>query len=307
MAKKNDKDSQTGRGKKKSAKNADGNGDFEAQLRAAISAVDIATSMTSPLKKSIENLLRLAAASVGCDEGSVIVREGDEGGLKFLVAIGQVADKLMGMTIPPGKGIAGFVFASGQPMAVADARQAEGFYSGIDDQTGYKTDTLLTTPLRAGEEVVGVLQFVNREGEPLVNESGDSYYPPFTPEEMDRAAYFADAIATLVEAHEASGLVENLFQRAMDAESLMAAATNGGGGAAKGRRKASPVQKWLQSVRAAPEHKDMVGMAVALREVASRGEAERQLCREVIEALERFSGKRSATSGTDGGSYFGLM
>jgi GAF domain-containing protein len=222
----------------------------------------------------------LAAASVGCDEGSVIVREGDEGGLKFLVAIGQVADKLMGMTIPPGKGIAGFVFASGQPMAVADARQAEGFYSGIDDQTGYKTDTLLTTPLRAGEEVVGVLQFVNREGEPLVNESGDSYYPPFTPEEMDRAAYFADAIATLVEAHEASGLVENLFQRAMDAESLMAAATNGSGGAAKGRRKASPVQKWLQSVRAAPEHKDMVGMAVALREVASRGEAERHLCRE---------------------------
>ncbi len=296
MAKKNDKDSQAARGKKKGAKN--GNGDFEAQLRAAISAVDVATSMTSPLKKSIENLLRLAATSVGCDEGSVIVREGDEGGLKFLVAIGQVADKLMGMTIPPGKGIAGFVFASGQPMAVSDVAQEQSFYAEVDRSTGYKTETLLTTPLRAGDEVVGVLQFVNREGEPP--------YEPFTPEEMDRAAYFADAIATLVEAHEASGLVESLFQRAMDAESLMAAAS-GGNGATKGRRKASPVQKWLQSVRAAPEHRDMVGMAVALREVASRGEAERQLCREVIEALERFSEKRSATSGTDGGSYFGLM
>ncbi len=223
MAKKNDKDAASGRGKKKNAKNS--NGDFEAQLRAAISAVDVATSMTSPLKKSLENLLRLAASSVGCDEASVIVREGDEGGLKFLIAIGQVADKLMGITIPPGKGIAGFVFASGQPMAVSDVAQEQSFYAEVDRSTGYKTETLLTTPLRAGDEVVGVLQFVNREGEPP--------YEPFTPEEMDKAAYFADAIATLVDAHETSGLVESLFQRAMDAESLMAAAS---GGAAKGRK-----------------------------------------------------------------------
>ena len=258
---------------------------FEAQLREVISAVDVADSLTSPLTRSIENLLELAAAAMGSDEASVLVRDGNEGGLRFMVAIGEVADKLLNVRIPPGKGIAGFVFSSGQPMAVADVAQEETFYAEVDRATGYSTHTILATPLRVGGETVGVLEFVNRLGDPP--------YQPFTPDEMDQAAHFADAIATLVDAHETAGLIESLFERSIK---------TGGEGVAKGGETGAALRAWLKDLRSAPEHRDLMQMAVSLRDIASRGDAERELCRDVLDALARFTEKRSASST----SYFGF-
>lgn len=259
---------------------------FETQLRDTINAIEIANALTSPLKRSIENLLRLAAQSVGSDEASVLVRDGNEGGLRFLVAIGEVADKLLTMRIPPGKGIAGFVFSSGQPMAVADVAQEETFYAEVDRAVGFSTQTILATPLRVEGEMVGVLEFVNREGSPP--------YKPFTPDEMDQAAHFADAIATLVDAHESAGLIETLFAQSTK-ESAM------------GEESGASLRQWLRGVQAAPEHRDLLQMAVALRDVASRGDAERELCRDVLDALARFTEKRAAASaGYSSTGYFGF-
>jgi GAF domain-containing protein len=255
---------------------------LEEQLRAAVRAVDVAEILTDPLTRSIQNLLRLAARSIGTDEASVLVRDGDDGGLRFMVALGSVADKLLGVRIPPGQGIAGFVFASGQPMAVDDVAQAEGFYGGVDELTNFSTQTILATPLRVNEETVGVLEFINRVGE--------APYQPYTPEEMDQAAHFADAIATLVDAHETAGLIETLFEHS----------------AADGKDKApesgSQLRQWLRGVRSAPEHRDLLQLAVSLRDIASRGDAERELCRDVLEALARFTEKQTST----GMSYFGF-
>lgn len=267
----------------------DDNERLESRLRSAVQLIDVANLLTAPLTRSIENLLRLAGQSVGSDEASVLVRDGQQGGLKFLVAIGQVADKLKGMRIPPGKGISGFVFASGQPMVIADVAQEKTFYNKVDQETGYKTETLLTTPLRADDEVIGVLQFVNRTGEPP--------YEPHTPEEMDKAAYFADAMATLVEAHETAGLIETLFARAVQADDSSTPITPSTSSVKPKLQKKddATLREWLKSVRAAPEHKDLMRLAVALREVAGRGEAERQLCRDVIESLAQFVEKRSSS------------
>ncbi|MBC7911264.1 MAG: GAF domain-containing protein [Pyrinomonadaceae bacterium] len=256
---------------------------LEVQIRAAVGVVDVADSLTAPLKRSIENLLRLAASSVGSDEASVLVRDGNKGGLKFLVAIGEVADKIMKVRIPPGKGIAGFVFSSGQPMAVTDVAQEETFYAEVDRATGYSTQTILATPLRTSSEMVGVLEFVNRLGDPP--------YEPFMPDEMDKAAHYADAIATLVDAYEAADLVEILFERML---------SGGSKGAAKKEQASSgtELRKWLKKVRAAPEHRDLMLMAVSLRDIASRGDAERELARDMLDALARYTEKNSASGMT---------
>jgi transcriptional regulator with GAF, ATPase, and Fis domain len=285
MAKKT-ADKTTGKKKRDKKRGSVAGDSFEAQLREAIRAVDVANLLTSPLRRSIENLLHVAGDALGSDEASVLVRDGNRGGLKFLVAIGEVADKLMKVRIPPGKGIAGFVFASGQPVAIADVAQEETFYAEVDRATGYSTQTILATPLRVEDETVGVLEFVNRLGDPP--------YQPFTPEEMDKAAHFADAIATLVDAHETAGLVETLFERSLKASDKVG--IKGGG------RKNSDLLKWLKRVRSAPEHRDLLLLAVQLRDIAGRGDAERALCRDVLQALDRFTGKKLAS----GASYFGF-
>lgn len=292
MVKKNGSKPSLTRAKKKRQKRVansaagGGGSSFEAQLREAISAVDVANALTAPLTRSIENLLRLAAQSVGSDEASVLVRDGNRGGLRFLVAIGEVADKLMRVRIPPGKGIAGFVFSSGQPMAVANVSQEEIFYAEVDRATGYSTQTILATPLRAGGEIVGVLEFVNRLGDPP--------YQPFSPDEMDQAAHFADAIATLVNAHETADLIETLFERSI---------TYGKPASTKSRTgKGGDLRRWLRHVRSAPEHRDLLSLAISLREIAGRGDAERELCRDILNALVRWTEKRSTSSA----SYLGF-
>src|SRR5256886_6559573 len=180
-----------------------------AAMREAINAIDVSRSLSEPLKRAVDDLLGVAAQSVGSADASVLIRDGNEGGLKFLVAVSELEEELLKIRIPPGKGIAGLVFSRGQPMAVNDVSEEGSFWSEADKKTGFKTVTLLATPLRTGNETIGVLEFVNRPGEPP--------YPPFTPEEMDRAAHFADAIARLVDACELAQLVESLFNRTIQA------------------------------------------------------------------------------------------
>ena len=243
---------------------------FETRLRAVVTAVDVVNTLTTPLILSIKNLLSVAAESFNCDEASVIVRDDDDGSLKFLYAIGEVAQEVMRVKIPPGKGIAGFVFETGQPLAVADVSRESAFYVDVDRATGYSTQTLLATPLLADGRPVGVLEFVNRVGGPP--------FQPFSSDEMDRAAHFAAAIAPLVAAHERAGLVESLFERATtQALSGEPSQTDG-----------SDLRQWLDEVRAAPEHRDLLLLAVLLRDIAGSGEAERGMCRGVLESLAAF-------------------
>lgn len=250
-----------------------------AAMREAINAIDVSRSLSEPLKRAVDDLLGVAAQSVGSADASVLIRDGNEGGLKFLVAVSELEEELLKIRIPPGKGIAGLVFSSGQPMAVNDVSEEGSFWSEADKKTGFKTVTLLATPLRTRNETIGVLEFVNRPGEPP--------YPPFTPEEMDRAARFADIIARLVDAYELAVLVESVFDRAVKATSSSS-------------EMRSDLREWLGSVDAPPEHRELLMLTICLTEIVSRGEAEREMCRDLLETILRFTERRSSSSS----SYF---
>jgi signal transduction protein with GAF and PtsI domain len=243
---------------------------FSSKLQRLIETIDIANLLTSPIIDSIRNLLDVSASSLGCGEASVLIREGNEGGLKFLTAIGQVADQLSHVKIPAGKGIAGFVLSSGQPMAVADAVGVETFYAEVDKQTGYTTQTILATPLRYDGDVIGVLEYINRRGGPP--------FEPFTPDEMDRAAVYADAIASLVNAYNAARLVRELSEKVLttgESSDIV------------------EIRQWLNSIRESDDHRERMELAVMLREIAQRGEPERKLCRELLDAVLRFSDEKN--------------
>lgn len=240
--------------------------DLEKKLRATIETVDLSKALTQPLKNSIRELLVMSAAAMNSEEASVIVRDGNE--LKFMVVIGKVADQLTGLKFPADKGIAGFVYSSGQPMAVADVGQEASFYKEVDQQTGYNTQTLLATPLHFRGETIGVLEYVNRIGEPP--------YASFTAEEMDKAALYAEAIASLVDAYESTSLTE-----AVGEQLIRAAITP------EQKADLPEVIQWVRELRSSADHTDMIEIAVLLREIASRGEGERRLCREILESILR--------------------
>ncbi|MDX6531940.1 MAG: hypothetical protein QOH41_4230 [Blastocatellia bacterium] len=253
-----------------------------AQVGEVVNRIDVSNSLTVPLRRAIDDLLQLAADSVGTAAASVLVRDGDEGGLKFLTATSGVSDELLALRLPPGAGIAGLVFSTTQPMAVADVSNEGSFWSEADRRTGFKTITLLATPLRANGEMVGVLEFVNRPGEPP--------YPPFTPAEMDRGSRFADAIARLVDAFEIAQLVESLFDYSVKASLSSTAPAD----------LEKDLREWIEQSQAAAEHRDLMLLWVSLREIIGRGGAEREFCRDLLQMIARFMKGRSGEVGNFG-------
>lgn len=248
-------------------------GDMSAKIRRLIETIDVANVLTDPLTRSIEDLLRVTAADIDSDEASVLVRDGDEGDLRFLSAIGKVAEQLIDIKVPAGKGIAGFVLSSGQPMAVSNVVEDSTFYAEIDKATGYSTEMILATPLLHDGETIGVLEYINRRGEPP--------FEPFTPDEMDRAGRFADAIASLVHAYESAKLLRDLGDKIVED---------------KERYDIDEVRNWLSEFRGGAEHREMMDIAVMVREIAGRGEAERKMCREMLESVMRYTDQRNAGS-----------
>src|SRR5258706_6624715 len=131
-----------------------------AQMTEITNSIDVSNSLAVPIKQAIDDLLQFAATSVGSEVASVLVCADDDGTLKFLTATSGVSDELLALRLPPGAGIAGLVFSTTQPMAVADVSQEGSFWSEADRRTGFKTVTLLATPLRADGERVRVLGVV---------------------------------------------------------------------------------------------------------------------------------------------------
>ncbi|MEO8650159.1 MAG: GAF domain-containing protein [Acidobacteriota bacterium] len=251
------------------------NGDLSEKFQRLVESVDVANLLTEPLISSIEELLRISAVEIKSGEASVLVldSENGDGDLRFLAAIGEVAEQLMDVRVPAGKGIAGFVLSSGQPMAVSDVGEEQSFYAEVDKTTGYSTQSILATPLRHRGEVIGVLEYINRRGEPP--------FEPFTPAEMDKAAVYAEAVASLVNAYESARMFRALGEKTVAADSDL---------------DVGAIREWLQQLRSSPEHKEMMDLAVLVREIASRGKAERQMCREILESILKYSEDKSDIS-----------
>ena len=91
---------------------------------------------------------------------------------------------------------------------------------------------------------------------------------------MDRAGRFADAIASLVYAYESAKLLRDLGDKIVED---------------KERYDIDEIRSWLAEFRGGAEHREMMDLAVMVREIAGRGEAQRQMCREMLEAVMRYT------------------
>jgi sigma-B regulation protein RsbU (phosphoserine phosphatase) len=97
----------------------------------------------------------------------------DHDALELVISRGYGAATLEAtprITVPRGKGIAGWVIANRQPLLVADAYADPRFYREADAQTGFRTRSLLCVPLLGGEKEIGVLQVLNPVGREAFDE-----------------------------------------------------------------------------------------------------------------------------------------
>ncbi len=114
------------------------------------------------LEKVLELTMREVAEAMNGEAGSVFLVDENSDKLTFYVALGEAGGKIQGMQIDRGVGIVGHVVETGQPIVVPDVSKDTRFFATADKKSGYKTRSVLATPLRVRGRMIGALEVLNK-------------------------------------------------------------------------------------------------------------------------------------------------
>jgi signal transduction protein with GAF and PtsI domain len=136
-------------------------------LRDLLARAGVALAEPAPVErgKLLEMIVRVAARVISSRAGSLFLVDPDTEELVFEVAIGPKAHEIKHLRVPLGHGIAGLVAASGQPMAIADASDDPRHAADVARAAGYAPKSILCVPLVLGDEVIGALELLDKEGD----------------------------------------------------------------------------------------------------------------------------------------------
>ncbi|RKY01516.1 hypothetical protein DRP77_09560 [Candidatus Poribacteria bacterium] len=107
-------------------------------------------------------IMESAQIVMQAEAGSLMMVDEQTGDLIVKVATGPIKDQITGMRIPKGEGIAGWVAEHGRSLLVADVEKDKRFYPKIDQSTGFRTKSILCTPIKLRDKVIGVVEVINR-------------------------------------------------------------------------------------------------------------------------------------------------
>jgi signal transduction histidine kinase len=125
---------------------------------------EIARAVGSTL--DIDRLLHLIVGKItelmDADRSTLYVLE--EGGETLWTKVLQ-ADEIKEIRLRLGEGIAGWVARTGETVNIEDAYQDDRFQKEVDQRSGYRTRSILCTPMKDNQgQIIGVVQVLNKQG-----------------------------------------------------------------------------------------------------------------------------------------------
>ncbi len=133
---------------------------------------EITRQLTSTLELGplLQNILENAVGILNCEAGSLFLVDEQTKELVFKVTVGPVAANLVGQRLPPGTGIVGRAVQLRAPVIEnEEQKSASNRFSGVDQQTGFVSRSLMAVPLQVKDRVTGVVEVINRrDGRPFV-------------------------------------------------------------------------------------------------------------------------------------------
>jgi serine/threonine protein kinase len=136
----------------------------ESLVETAVDRSDVEAQMLSAIVKTSAGVFEAAACSIALVDP--VTNE-----LVYQASWGAGAKEIVGVRLPPGKGLAGSVVQSGEGLAVPDCRNDPRFQAQIAAGTGYVPYTMLVIPLVSGGRTVGALSVLDRrDGNPYTTD-----------------------------------------------------------------------------------------------------------------------------------------
>jgi transcriptional regulator with GAF, ATPase, and Fis domain len=153
---------------------------------------------------------------------------------------------------------------TGQPMAVADAQTDARHASTIAEQTGYLPNSLLCVPLVFGDEIVGVLELMDKEG-------GHA----FDGTDMEILGLFAQLAAVAIEQSRTRSNLTSLLLQVSSAENLTG--------------QSADVAKLVSGVESEPKFRRTLELAQLVREIGQAGDQEVEACAGILRSFAAYA------------------
>jgi GAF domain-containing protein len=113
-------------------------------------------------QRLLQSIVDATVRLFDAEAASIAVFERDPDRLEFRVAAGPRGAGAIGKSVKPSQGIAGFVFSSGQALALSDVASDPRFDRKTAEKTGYVPRSIAAVPLADGEGTHGVLQVLDK-------------------------------------------------------------------------------------------------------------------------------------------------
>jgi GAF domain-containing protein len=130
-------------------------------LRVEIAGRLIPTGGRAVLRSIVDATVTL----FGAEAASLALYDAGADRLVFEVAAGTHGEGVVGVSIATDEGVAGYVFSTGQPIALSDVAADRRFGRATAEQTGYVPRSLIAVPLTDDEGTLGVLEVLDKRSE----------------------------------------------------------------------------------------------------------------------------------------------
>jgi len=107
-------------------------------------------------------IMQESETAVGAERSCIALYDPSDERLHITFATGDESDGVRGVSLAMGQGIIGEVAATNAPILVHDVQQDSRHESSVDQDTGFVTRSILATPIRRREELLGVLEVINK-------------------------------------------------------------------------------------------------------------------------------------------------
>lgn len=230
----------------------------------AVVAARVVRAVADALSRSnedfVELVVRTARAVFGAAGCSVALLNEDRSELVFTTVVGGASESVSGLRLPANRGIAGWVATTGQPLAVTELAEDPRFASDVASSTGYVPRAILACPVATDEQLLGVIEVLDRD---------------------ERRAGAEDDLQLLGLFARQAALAISAVERDRQLGTLLAAAFESEGSAALAER-----------LRNDGESLELAEVAAAFHGLASAGSGERALATRLLTDVAQWSGQR---------------
>ena len=110
-------------------------------------------------------------AGIGAEAACIALYDSSDELLHIKFASGAKRDEVKGVTLVLGQGILGKSVATNSTVRVDTVQEDFRLDSSVDEKTQFSTRSVLATPIRRRQVLLGVLEVINKRGELVFSES----------------------------------------------------------------------------------------------------------------------------------------